>query len=108
MNRLLNAFAFAAVVIAAFVMDSDLPQRIASSPLLARVESRVRCDRPAQVLPDGLPPQVEQAKLERAMERMQVAQARLTKVDMKRMEARMQQAERAAAIRDCKVIQIDQ
>ncbi len=85
MNRLLNALAFAAVVIAAFVIESDLPQRVASSPLMAGVVSRVRCQRPARlVAPEGLPSGVEQASLERAMERMQVVQQRLQQVEMRR------------------------
>ncbi len=108
MKPLLNALAFATVVIAAFAMDSNLPQRIASSPLVAQAVSRVRCERPARVMsPDALP-QIEQAKLERAMERMQVAQGRLARVDRKRMEVRIQGAQHAASLTNCKVIKIDQ
>ncbi len=95
MKPLLNALAFAAVVIAGFVMDSNLPQRVVSSPLMARVVSYVRCERPARVvLPDALPEHIEQAKLERAMERMQMAQQRLARVDMQRMEVRVRAAQR--------------
>lgn len=109
MNRLLNALAFAAVVIAAFVMDSNLPQRLASSPLAARVAHSIRGnDLPAVGALDGLPPQIDQAKLERAMEQMQAAQERMARVDMKRVEMRMRTAQRAVALSNCKVIKIDQ
>ena len=109
MNRLVNALAFAAVVIAAFIMDSNLPQKVASSPLVARVVNTVRCERPASVVvPEGLPPQLQQARMGRAMERMQAAQERLAQVDMRRAEASVRTAERAAGLRDCKVVKIDQ
>ncbi len=108
MNRLANALAFAAVVIAAMVMDSNLPQRLASSPLVARVVRSVRCDRPARlVTPEG-PAAIEQANLERAMERMQAAQARLAGADMKRLEVRLQTAPGAPAVSDCKVTKLEQ
>ncbi len=108
MKPLLNALAFAAVVIAAFVMDSNLPQRAASSPLMARVVQAVRGEQLPAVLPDGLPPQIDQARLEQSMARMRAAQERLARVDMKRLEVRMQAIQRRAGTRDCKVIRIDQ
>ncbi len=110
MRRLLNALAFAAVVIAAFVMDSNLPvQRLASNPVVARIAGRLRGNELPAVQPlPGLPPQIEQAKLERAMERMQAAQERLVRVDTQRMEARMRAAQHAAALTNCKVTKIDQ
>lgn len=109
MNRLLNALAFAVVVIAAFVIDSNLPQRLASNPSLARAVQSVRGDElPAVASLDGLPPQFNQAKLERAMERMQAAQERMARVDMTRIEERLQTAQQAAGIKTCQVIKIDQ
>ncbi len=115
MNRLLNALAFAAVVVAAFVMDSNLPQRVASSQLLARVVGVVRGDSLPAVTPNGLPPQIEQAtldlatqfdqvRLERAMQRMQAAQQRPVRIDMKRM----QKAQKMAELKSCKVVKLDQ
>jgi uncharacterized protein YqgV (UPF0045/DUF77 family) len=109
MNRLVNALAFAAVVIAAFVMDSNLPQRLASCPRVARVVQAVRGhDLPAVGSLDGLPPHFDQARLDRAMERMQAAQERMARVDMRRVEMRVQAAQRAVALSNCKVIKIDQ
>ena len=108
MKPLLNALAFAAVVIAAFVMDSNLPQRVASSPLMGRAVEAVRGDTLPAVAPEGLPAQIDEAKLERAMARMQASQERIVRVDMKRVEARIQRAQQAAAIRNCKVLRLDQ
>ena len=109
MTRLLHALAFAAVVIAAFVMDSNLPQKLASSPLAARVAHSLRGDDLPVVGPlAGLPPQIDQARLERAMERAQAAQERIAQVDMRHVETRVRTAERAVALSTCKVVKIDQ
>jgi hypothetical protein len=106
MNRLLNALAFAAVVIAAFVMDSNLPQRLASNHVVARVVCRLRGNAlPPVVALDGLPPQFDQARLDRAMQRMQMAQERLAQVDMRRVET---QIRTATALSKCKVVKIEQ
>ncbi len=110
MKPLLNALAFAAIVIAAFVMDSNLPvQRLATNPTVARIAQTLRPEAPAVVAPElPIPPQIDQAKLDRALERMQVAQQRLERVDMERMEARMQAAQRAIVLSKCKVTKVEQ
>ncbi|HVP44378.1 MAG TPA: hypothetical protein VMS96_13170 [Terriglobales bacterium] len=61
MRQLLNALAFAAVVIAVFVMESNLPGKVASSPLVARV-ARAQAVRQKMV----------QAEMRRVAERVQV------------------------------------
>src|SRR5579864_7776433 len=105
MKQLCNALAFAAVVIAAFVLDSNLPQRVVSSPLAARVVHSLRGDQlpvvaslgelPEVVSRDVVPPMApdfDQAKLDRAMQRLEMAQQRLARVDMRRVETRLRMA----------------
>ena len=121
MKQLCNALAFAAVVIAAFVMDSNLPQRVVSSPLTARVVHVFRGEQlpvvaslgelPEAQSPDimpPMPPDFDQAKLDRAVARMQSAQQVLSRVEMRRMEAQVRRAQQRLAVKTCKVVKLDQ
>ena len=117
MKPLLNALAFAAIVIAAVAMDSNLPQRVASSPLLARVEQHVeqhlRPEAPQAVGIENMQPGfvagINQAEMDRAMQRAEAARQRLDRINLRQVEMRVRLAQRpAAALNNCKVIRIDQ
>jgi len=111
MNRLLNALAFAVVVIAFFVTNSHLPQRLASSPLAAHLAHSLRGSEPAVMASldavPPLPPQIDEARMERIMERAQRAQQQLARIEMKGVAERVRvQVERGSG--NCKVVRIDQ
>ena len=118
MNRLLNALAFAAVVIAAFVMDSNLPQRLTSCPTVARMLATVGSHELPAVKPLGdlpvlaslevAPPQIDQVQMQRAMVRLHTAQERMARINMKRVETQVRMAQRTAALSNCKLVKIEQ
>ncbi len=107
MNRLANALAFAAVVIAAFVMDSDLPRKVMSNPLAARMAQTLRSGSlPAAGSLAGLP-QVDGGELQRVLERTQAARQRMMQAEMRRVAERVQvQVQRGPGA--CKVVRLEQ
>lgn len=109
-NRLLNALAFAAIVMAVFVSNSKLPKKLASSPVMAQVVQHFRGDQPPVLASvDGIPPapQFDEARLERVIERAQRAQVLVAGVESRRaLERARVQVERASG--KCKVVRLDQ
>lgn len=108
MNRLINALAFAAIVIALFVSNSHLPQKLASSRLAGQLVQHFRGnDLPVLASLDGLPPVPPRIELERAVSQAQRAQVILQRVEMRRAMARARvKVERASGA--CKVVRLDQ
>jgi len=106
MNRLANALAFAVVVITAFVMESNLPRKVASSPLVARVVHQFRGESlPVMGSLEGLP-RVDGAELDRVLAESQAARQVLVRAEMQRAAERVRvKVERSAS---CKVVKIDQ
>ncbi len=107
MNRLANALAFAAVVIAAFIMDSNLPRKVASSPLVARMAQTLRGGSlPAAGSLAGLP-QVDSDELQRVLVRTQTARQRMVQAEMRRVAERVKvQVQRGPGA--CKLVRIEQ
>lgn len=118
MKRMANALAFAVVVLAVFAMEarSTWPQ-YSPSQLLAGYVQRMHLQDTVKgdelptlaqlgelpALPDS--PRIDEAKLERAMERAQAARERMVRMEMRQMAERVNGKIKRAG---CKVVKLDQ
>ncbi len=118
MKRMANALAFAVVVLAVFAMEarSAWPQ-YSPGQLLAgyvqkvHLQDTLRGDELPTLAKLGElptppePPQIDEARLERAMERAQAARERMVRMEMRQMAERVNVSIKRAG---CKVVKLDQ
>jgi 4-amino-4-deoxy-L-arabinose transferase-like glycosyltransferase len=94
------------------VSDDDPPSlvltvlhaMVAALPVVAALGELPEMESPVP----PMPPDFDQAKLDRAVARMQSAQEVLSRVEVRRIEAQVRRAQQRLAVKTCKVVKLDQ